>query len=221
MKVVSVGCYWLLVTGYTRSCSPNCILCKCRRYFKMFPILKPSLLFCSQVQQAVLAVLPLLKPANDYLSPLWLTFIYQVLSYLPDGNHSKAMLTQAEHLKIEDSNRSLFKFLTSKANGRSSMLSNAIDLATAKEGYRNGSSTSLLASAAPERPSQTLSVAFSEKLIKVVLELHEACPPTAAATCIPDIVAAFGRYVKTLECLSHAFEMENMVRVCYRSYFCC
>ncbi|KAG0558241.1 hypothetical protein KC19_10G013800 [Ceratodon purpureus] len=165
--------------------------------FVWIPISPGDLAVISQVQQTVLAVLPLVKPANDYLSPLWLTFIYQVLSYLPEGNHSKAVLAQAEHLKIEDSNRSLFKFLTSKANGRSSMVSNPSDLTKAKEGYGNGSLTQQLAVAAPERSSQTLSVAFSEKLIKVVLELHEACPPTAAATGIPDIVAAFGRCMAT------------------------
>ena len=160
--------------------------------------------FGLQVQQTVLAVLPLVKPANDYLSPLWLTFIYQVLSYLPEGNHSKVVLAQAEHLRMEDSNRSLFKFLTSKATGRSSMVSNPTE-------HENGSSTQRLAAAAPERSSKTLSIAFSEKLIKVVLELHHACPPTAAATGIPDIVAAFGRYVKTLGCLIYALEIGHMV----------
>lgn len=166
--------------------------------------------FCSQVQQTVLAVLPLVRPANDYLSPLWLTFIYQILSYLPEGSHSKAVLAQVDYLKMEDSNRSLFKFLSSKANGRSSMVSKPNNSTDLKEGLGNGSSTQGLAVgiynrqvvATPEKSSQTLSMAFSERLIKVVLELHQACPPTAAATGIPDIVAAFGRYVKTLGCLT-------------------
>jgi len=153
----------------------------------------------------VLAVLPLVKPANEYLSPLWLTFIYQILSYLPEGNLSKAVLAPADYLKMEDSNSSLFKFLSSKANGRSPLVSKRSDSTDSKEGLGNGSSTQGLAVgmynrqavAGPENPSPTLSTAFSEKLIKVVLELHQACPPTAAATGIPDIVAAFGRYVKT------------------------
>lgn len=167
-------------------------------------------MFCSQVQQTVLAVLPLIKPANDYLSPLWLTFIYQILSYLPEGKHSKSVLAQVDSSKMEDSNISLFKFLSSKANGCSSMVSKPNDSTNSKEGTENGSSTQGLPVgihnrqlvAAPEKSSQTLSAAFSEKLIKVVLELHQACPPTAAATGIPDIVAAFGRYVKILECLT-------------------
>jgi len=120
------------------------------------------------------------------------------------------VLAQVEYLKMEDSNRSLFNFLSSKANGRSSMVSKPNDSTDSKEGLGNGSSTQGLAVgihnrqavAAPEKSSPTLSTAFSEKLIKVVLELHQACPPTAAATCIPDIVAAFGRCVKTLGCLT-------------------
>jgi hypothetical protein len=99
-------------------------------------------------------------------------------------------------------------------------VSNPNELTKAKEGYGNGSSTQRLPVPAPERSSQTLSAAFSEKLIKVVLDLHEACPPTAAATGIPDIVAAFGRYVKTLRCLTYALEMEHIVGACRRSYFC-
>lgn len=97
---------------------------------------------------------------------------------------------------MEDSNRSLFKFLSSKANGRS-----FVSKPTDQQGLGNGSSTRQIAAAAPEKSSQPLSMAFSEKLIKIVLELHQACPPTAAATGIPDIVAAFGRYTKSLTLL--------------------
>lgn len=159
----------------------------------------------SQVQQTVLAVLPLIMPLNDYLSPLWLTFIYQVLSYLPEENHSKPVSAQVENLKLEDSNRISSKFLTSKANGRPSMVLSTNDLTNDREEHGNGSFTQGLDVGtfnaktvdSPENSFQTLSTAFLEKLIKVVLELHQACPPTAAATGIPDIVAAFGRCMAT------------------------
>lgn len=104
------------------------------------------------------------------------------------------MLAQAEYLKDEDINGSLFKFLSSKPNGRSVMVSSSNDLTKAKEELGGGSSTQRLGVTAPERSFQTLSAAFLEKLIKVVVELHQACPPTAAATGISAIVAALGRY---------------------------
>lgn len=159
---------------------------------------------CLQVQQAVLAVLPLLKPVDDHLAPLWLTFIYQVLSYLPDGNDlfckdPKSVAVQLDSIKLQDTGRSVASPKTSpiQVNGHSFVPAKAADAFS--KGGSLGKTLLPLGSSNPglgipeKKATEELSAAFSEKLVKVVLELYQACPPATGATSLPDIVAAFGR----------------------------
>ncbi|CAM6084070.1 unnamed protein product [Calypogeia fissa] len=159
------------------------------------------------LQRTGMEVLPLLKPMDDKLMPLWPVLLRQILSYLPGGegligDHCKnTMGSPQQGIGEEFSPRGMGPPQTIM-NGHDQYPSPKTRASIIKEPYASqsdqlGSMDTDVIVLATTLDSSALSFAFSVKVLGVLLQLYEVAPTTAKAVVLPTLVASLGRCMAT------------------------
>ncbi|KAJ7563609.1 hypothetical protein O6H91_03G117100 [Diphasiastrum complanatum] len=155
-----------------------------------------------QVQRIALDVLPMLKPLNDRLFSMWSVYLQQMLSYLPGGD-----LIVCDHCKVPPplsvKEEQPVGPSQSLENSQSPAIDNetlqpiqleSINLDSRSQQFEmSPAQNSRRISWSDETVAGTLSPAFSEKIISILVVLYGLAPSTARSIVLPDIVAVLGR----------------------------